>query len=143
VVYGRPASGGPAKFRPTVGRGRPGTGGGGALGPRGPILGVGWGREEAERLVSRFSPTFKDTNKKASIYVIIEIRVSQKNRWITLGFELPILGNGARKRSLLTVQNRDQVHRKPTGDLVPFSPRRVLPRFVNPRIGSILLGFSI
>jgi hypothetical protein len=44
---------------------------------------------------------------------------------------------------LLTVQNRAQVHRKPTGDLVPFSPRRVLPRFVNPRIGSKLLGFSI
>jgi hypothetical protein len=37
--------------------------------------------------------------------------------------------------SLLTVQNRAQVHRKPTGDLVPFSPRRVLPIFVNPRIG--------
>jgi hypothetical protein len=44
---------------------------------------------------------------------------------------------------LLTVQNRAQVHRKPTGDLVPFSPRRVLPRFVNPRIGSKLQGFSI
>jgi hypothetical protein len=27
---------------------------------------------------------------------------------------------------LLTVQNRAQAHRKPTGDLVPFSPRRVL-----------------
>jgi hypothetical protein len=45
--------------------------------------------------------------------------------------------------TLLTVQNRAQVHRKPTGDLVPFSPRRVLPRFVNPRIKSKLLGFSI
>jgi hypothetical protein len=44
---------------------------------------------------------------------------------------------------MLTVQNRAQVHRKPTGDLVPFSPRRVLPRFVNPRMGSKLLGFSI
>jgi hypothetical protein len=44
---------------------------------------------------------------------------------------------------LLTVQNRAQVHRKPTGDLVPFSPRRVLPRFVNPRIGSKPPGFSI
>jgi hypothetical protein len=44
---------------------------------------------------------------------------------------------------VLTVQNRAQVHRNPTGDLVPFSPRRVLPRFVNPRIGSKLLGFSI
>jgi hypothetical protein len=44
---------------------------------------------------------------------------------------------------VLTVQNHAQVHRKPTGDLVPFSPRRVLPRFVNPMIGSKLLGFSI
>jgi hypothetical protein len=44
---------------------------------------------------------------------------------------------------MLTVQNRAQIHRKPTGDLVPFSPRRVLPRFVNPRIGSELLRFSI
>jgi hypothetical protein len=44
---------------------------------------------------------------------------------------------------LLTVQNRAQVHRKPTGDLVPFSPRRVLPIFVNPRIGSKSLRFSI
>jgi hypothetical protein len=44
---------------------------------------------------------------------------------------------------LLMVQNHAQVHRKPTGDLVPFSPRRVLPRFVNPRIGSKLPGFSI
>jgi hypothetical protein len=47
------------------------------------------------------------------------------------------------RRRLLTVQNCAQVHRKPTGDLVPISPRRVLPRFVNPRIGSKLLGFSI
>jgi hypothetical protein len=47
------------------------------------------------------------------------------------------------REALLTVQNRAQVHRKATGDLVPFSPRRVLPRFVNPRIGSKLLGFSI
>jgi hypothetical protein len=99
--------------------------------------------ELLERLVSSFLPTFKDTNKNASIYAIIEIRVSQRDRWITLGFELPILGNGARKRGLLTVQNHAQVHRKPTGDLVPFSPRRVLPRFANPRIGSKLLGFSI
>jgi hypothetical protein len=44
---------------------------------------------------------------------------------------------------VLTVQNRAQVHRKPTGDLVPFSPRRVLLRFVNPRIGSKPLRFSI
>jgi hypothetical protein len=43
----RPGSGGPAKFRPTAGRGRPGTGGGGSLGPKGPIPGVGWGREKA------------------------------------------------------------------------------------------------
>jgi hypothetical protein len=99
--------------------------------------------ELLERLVSSFSPTFKDTNKKVRIYAIIKIRVSQRDRWIALGFELPILGNGARKRGLLTVQNRAQVHRKPTGDLVPFSPRRVLPRFFNPRIGSKLLGFSI
>jgi hypothetical protein len=58
--------------------------------------------------------------------------------------------NAARRRSsirvpssLLTVQNRAQVHRKSTGDLVPFSPRRVLPRFVNPRIRSKPLRFSI
>jgi hypothetical protein len=44
---------------------------------------------------------------------------------------------------VLTVQNRAQVHRNPTGDLVPFSPRTVLPRFVNPRIGSKLLRLSI
>jgi hypothetical protein len=77
------------------------------------------------------------------MYAIIKIRVSQRDRWITLEFELPIPGNGARKRGLLTVQNRAQVHRKPTGDLVPFSPRRVLPRFVNPRIGSKPPRFSI
>jgi hypothetical protein len=47
------------------------------------------------------------------------------------------------REQLLTVQNRAQVHRKPTGDLVPFSPKRVLPRFVNPRIGSKLLRLSI
>jgi hypothetical protein len=93
--------------------------------------------------VSSFSPTFKGTNKKARKYAIIKIRVSQRDRWIALGFELPIPGNGGRKRGLLTVQNRAQVHRMPTGDLVPFSPRRVFPRFVNPRIGSKLLGFSI
>jgi hypothetical protein len=52
-------------------------------------------------------------------------------------------GDIGQSRAVLTVQNRTQVHRKPTGDLVPFSPRRVLPRFVNPRIGSKLLGFSI
>jgi hypothetical protein len=46
-------------------------------------------------------------------------------------------------RDVLTVQNRTQVHRKFTGDLVPFSPRRVIPRFVIPRIRSKLLGFSI
>jgi hypothetical protein len=56
---------------------------------------------------------------------------------------LPIPGNDARKTGLLTVQNRAQVHRKPTGDLVPFLPRKVLPRFVNPRIGSKPLRFSI
>jgi hypothetical protein len=53
--------------------------------------------ELLERLVSRFSPTFKDRNNKASIYVIIEIRVSQRDRWIALGFELPIPGNGQKK----------------------------------------------
>jgi hypothetical protein len=77
------------------------------------------------------------------MYAIIKIRVSQRDRWITLGFELPMPGNGAKKRGLLTVENRAQVHRKATDDLVPFSPRRVLPRFVNPRIGRKLLGFSI
>jgi hypothetical protein len=75
------------------------------------------------------------------MYAIIKIRVSQRDRWTTLGFELPVPGNGTRKKVLLTVQNRAQVHRKPTSDLVPFSPRRVLPRFVNPRIGSKLLRF--
>jgi hypothetical protein len=99
--------------------------------------------ELLERLVSSFSPTFKDTNKKAIIYAITKIRVSQKDRWMALGFELPIPSIGARKRGLLMVQNCAQVHCKPTGDLVPFSPRMVLPRFVNPRIGSKLLGFSI
>jgi hypothetical protein len=59
--------------------------------------------EFLECLVSSFSATFKDTNKKASIYAIIEIRVSQKDRWIALGFELLIPGNGARKRGLLMV----------------------------------------
>jgi hypothetical protein len=93
--------------------------------------------------VSSFLPTFKDTNKKASIYAIIKIKVSQRDRWITLEFELPIPGNNTRKTGLLTVENRAQVHREPTSDLVPFSPRRVLPRFVNPRIKSKLLGFSI
>jgi hypothetical protein len=99
--------------------------------------------ELLERLVSSFLPTFKDTNKKASIYAIIKIMVSQRDRWIALGYKLLIPGNGAIKRGLFTVQNGAQVHRKPTGDLVPFSPRRVLPRFVNPRIRSKLLGFSI
>jgi hypothetical protein len=44
---------------------------------------------------------------------------------------------------VLTMQNRAQIHCKPTVGLVPFSPRRVLPRFVNPRIGSQLLRQSI
>jgi hypothetical protein len=77
------------------------------------------------------------------MYAIIKIRVSQRDRWIALGFKFLIPGNGARKRGLLTVQNRAQVHRKPMGDLVHFSPRRVLPRFVNPRIGRKPLKFSI
>jgi hypothetical protein len=46
--------------------------------------------ELLEHLVSSFSPTFKDTNKKASMYAIIKIRVSQRDRWMALGFELPI-----------------------------------------------------
>jgi hypothetical protein len=41
----RPGSGGPAKFWPTAGRGRPGMGGGGSLGPRGPIPGLSCGGE--------------------------------------------------------------------------------------------------
>jgi hypothetical protein len=45
VAPGQPASGGPAKFRPTAGRGRPGIGGEGALGPRGPIPVLGCGGE--------------------------------------------------------------------------------------------------
>jgi hypothetical protein len=59
----------------------------------------------------------------------------------------PLVGSphvgGPGDRLLLTVQNRAQVHRKPTGDLVPFSPRRVLPRFVNPRIRSKLLRLFV
>jgi hypothetical protein len=47
VAPGWPASGGPAKFRLTAGLGRPGTGGGGALGLRGPVPGLRWGREKA------------------------------------------------------------------------------------------------
>jgi transposase InsO family protein len=39
----------------------------------------------------------------------------KKGKWVVL-----IPGNGTRKRGLLTVQNRAQVHRKPTSDLVPF-----------------------
>jgi hypothetical protein len=99
--------------------------------------------EFLERLVYSFSPTFKDTNKKASMYAITKIRVSQKDRWIPLGFELPIPGNSTRKGGLLMVLNCAQVHRKPTGDLVRFSPRRILPRFVNPKIGSKPQRFSI
>jgi hypothetical protein len=59
--------------------------------------------------------------------------------------EYPVIceptGN-TRQRSgslLLMVQNHAQVHRKPTGDLVPFSIRRVC----RPRIGSKPLRFSI
>jgi hypothetical protein len=38
---------------------------------------------------------------------------------------LLILGQrGDKDKVVLTVKNRDQVHRKPTGDLMPFSPRR-------------------
>jgi hypothetical protein len=51
--------------------------------------------------VSSFSPTFKDTNKKASIYAIIKIRVSQRDRGIALGFEMSIPGNDARKKGLV------------------------------------------
>jgi hypothetical protein len=47
VAPGRPGSGSPTKFRPTAGRGQPGTGGGGALGPKGPIRGVVWAGEGA------------------------------------------------------------------------------------------------
>jgi hypothetical protein len=46
------------------------------------IIFVGVDCELLERLVSSFLPTFKDINKKASIYAIIEIRVSQRDRWI-------------------------------------------------------------
>jgi hypothetical protein len=51
--------------------------------------------------MSSLSPAFKDTKKKTSVYTILRIRVSQRDRWISLGFELPIPGNGARKRGLL------------------------------------------
>jgi hypothetical protein len=46
------------------------------------IIFVGVDCELLERLVSSFLPTFKDINKKASIYAIIEIKVSQRDRWI-------------------------------------------------------------
>jgi hypothetical protein len=49
VAPGRSTSGGPAKFRPTAGRGRPGTGGGESKGCCGPILGVGWGQGGVRR----------------------------------------------------------------------------------------------
>jgi hypothetical protein len=93
--------------------------------------------------VSRVLPAFKDTNKKYRVYERVKLGLVQINRYIALGFELPIPDNGTRKRGLLTVQNHAQVHRKRKGDLVPFSPRRVLPGFVNPRIRSKLLRLSI
>jgi hypothetical protein len=37
------------------------------------------------------------------MYVIIKIRVNQRDRWIALGFQLLIPGTGAKKRGLLTV----------------------------------------
>jgi hypothetical protein len=40
------------------------------------ILNIKYFYELLERLVSSFSPTFKDTNKKTSIYAILRIRVS-------------------------------------------------------------------
>jgi hypothetical protein len=42
---------------------------------------------------------FKDTNKKTNVYAIIKISVSQIERYTTLGFELPIPSNDARKRA--------------------------------------------
>jgi hypothetical protein len=48
-----PAGGGPAKFRRTAGRGRPGAGGDWPLGPRGPIPGLGCGGEGPARRVRR------------------------------------------------------------------------------------------
>jgi hypothetical protein len=92
--------------------------------------------------VSSFPPTFKDTNKKASVYAMIKLGLVK----IKIGH--PRIGvadpwQQCQKKGLVDVQNRAQVHCKPTGDLVPFSPRRVLPRFVNPRIGSKPLRFSI
>jgi hypothetical protein len=46
-------SGGLAKFRRTAGRGRPGAGGGGALGPWGPISVLAWAGEGPARQVRR------------------------------------------------------------------------------------------
>jgi hypothetical protein len=38
-----------------------------------------------------------DTKKKHRIYAIMKLGLAQKDRLISLGFELPIPGNGARK----------------------------------------------
>jgi hypothetical protein len=92
--------------------------------------------------VSRVLLAFKDTNKKHRIYAAIKLGLV-KRKIDHPRVPVADLRQRARKRGLLTVQNRAQVHRKSTSDLVPFSTRRVLPRFVNPRIGSKPLRFSI
>jgi hypothetical protein len=57
------------------------------------------------RFVSSFPPTFKDTNKKANIYAMKTLGLVKRKIDRPM-FELPIPGNNARKRGLLTVQNR-------------------------------------
>jgi hypothetical protein len=92
--------------------------------------------------MSSFPPTFKDTNKKESVYVMIKLGLV-KRKIDRPRVRVADPRQRRQKKGLVDDANRAQVHRKPTGDLVPFSPRRVLPRFVNPRIGSKLLRLSI
>jgi hypothetical protein len=76
--------------------------------------------------MSSFPPTFKDTNKKASVYAMIKLGLV-KIKIDRPRFRVAGPRQQRQKKGLLTAQNRAQVHRKPKGDLVPFSSSRVLP----------------